>query len=60
MRTRCPVFIWVEAKEETTGEGAEPAIPAPEELSRRLTDVLADQTKHDGTIGWRVVSVEHA
>lgn len=60
MRTRCAVFVWVETKEETTVDGVEPVLPTPAELGARLTDVLADQTKHDATIGWRITAVEHA
>jgi hypothetical protein len=60
MRTRYPVFIHVEEAEDVSLEGVEPSLPSPEVLAARLTDVLADQTKHDATTGWRVIAVERA
>jgi len=52
------VFIYVEQAESATSAGVEPALPTSRGLVSRLTDVLADQTKHDEMTGWRVVAVE--
>jgi hypothetical protein len=60
MRTRYAVFIHVEEAEDVSPEGVEPSLPSPAALAARLTDVLADQTKHDMTTGWRVIAVERA
>lgn len=46
------VVLDVEAKENGSG-----TLPDSFTLNQRLTDVLADQTKHDETIGWRVTQV---
>lgn len=49
--------ITVEPKEDVTADGVSPSEPSEEELAARLTDVLADVTKHDSMTGWRVVRV---
>lgn len=51
------VLVDVEPKEDVTSEGIRPSMPSAGELSSRLNDVLADQTKHDEQTGWRVLRV---
>jgi hypothetical protein len=47
------VVLDIEAKEDDSG-----VFPDSQEVRTRLRDVLADVTKHDETIGWRVTMVE--
>jgi hypothetical protein len=54
------VLVDVDPKEDVTGEGIRPSLPSAGALSSRLTDVLADVTKHDGMVGWRVLRVRVA
>lgn len=49
--------ITTEPKEDVTADGISPSEPSEEELAARLTDVLADVTKHDSMTGWRVTRV---
>ena len=51
------VLVDIEEKEEPTEEVILPWPPSHADLTSRLTDVLADQTKHDGLLGWRVLRV---
>ena len=52
------LILTVEAKDDITGEGVSPHLPAPGEVAAALSDSIADLTKHDGQLGWRVVVVE--
>ncbi len=52
------LVLTVEAKDDVTGEGVSPHLPAPGEVEAALTDRIAAITKHDGQLGWRVVQVE--
>ena len=52
------LMVTVEAKEEDTGEGVHPRLPASSEAARAIEDRLADQTKHDGQLGWRTLEVK--
>ena len=54
------VLVDIEEKEEPTEEVILPWPPSHADLTSRLTDVLADQTKHDGLLGWRVLRVRIA
>ena len=56
MKHLFPVQIEAEAKDEAD-EGVRTGLPGEEELSAYLRDLLRDQTKHDGQIGWRVTDV---
>jgi hypothetical protein len=50
-----PVTLVIEAKDEfIDGQGR---LPGAGEVQARLGDVLADQTKHDFELPWRIVSV---
>lgn len=51
------VSITIEPKEDVTTEDEEPGFPDRADLASYLESNLADQTKHDGGIGWRVISV---
>jgi hypothetical protein len=52
--------VTAEPKDDVTIEGVRPALPLPGDLASRLQDVLADVTKHDGLLGWRVTAVRPA
>jgi hypothetical protein len=52
--------VEVEEKEDETLDGVRPDLPGAPQLCARLTDVLADVTKHDGQLGWRVTLVRPA
>jgi hypothetical protein len=54
------LWVHVEEKEDVTGEGVVPGLPEPADLASQLTDILADVTKDDGYLGWRVLRVEPA
>ena len=54
------VDLTIEAKEDETGDGIAPRVPALAESVARLHDTVADNTKHDTMIGWRVTSVRPA
>jgi hypothetical protein len=51
------VSMTIEPKQDVTIEGGEPGLPDRASLASYLESSLADQTKHDGGIGWRVISV---
>lgn len=59
MRT-ITVLVDIEEKEEPSEEVILPWPPTDADLTSRLTDVLADNTKHDGLLGWRVLQVRTA
>lgn len=52
--------IEIEPKEDETGSGVQPGMPASGEAAARLRDILADVTKHDDMTGWRVTRVTPA
>lgn len=52
--------VTIEPKEDVTIENAAPQLPASEAAASYLEDNLADLTKHDGLIGWRVLRVRPA
>jgi hypothetical protein len=56
-RVRYVVAVEVEAKDAVTYENVAPGLPAPLALASRLSDVLADETRSDALIGWRVTVV---
>jgi hypothetical protein len=58
VRTTVNLLITVEEKDGDTGEGVHPALPAIGDVAFHLADRVADDTKHDGRLGWRVVGVE--
>jgi hypothetical protein len=51
------VSMTIEPKEDVTIEGEEPGLPDRAALASYLESNLADQTKHDGGIGWRIITV---
>lgn len=51
------VSMTIEPKEDVTIEGVLPALPSRADLAAYLESMLADKTKHEGLIGWRVISV---
>ena len=59
MRT-ITLLIDIEEKEEPSNEVVLPWPPTATELASRLTDELADVTKHDRLLGWRVLRVREA
>lgn len=56
MKKLFPVLIEAEAKDEADDD-VRTDLPDEEELSAYLRDLLRDQTKHNGQIGWRVTDV---
>jgi hypothetical protein len=52
--------VTAERKDDETIEGVPPGLPLPGDLASRVQDVLADVTKHDGQLGWRVIAVRPA
>jgi hypothetical protein len=52
--------VTAEPKDDVTGEGVPPGLPLPGDLASRMQDLLADVTKHDGQLGWRVTAVRPA
>jgi hypothetical protein len=60
MRIIMPVDLEIEPKEDETGEGVQPGIPSESELASYLRDLLADTTKRDERIGYRILRVDTA
>lgn len=56
MRT-IAVLVDIEEKDEPSEEVIMAWPPSITDLTSRLTDVLADQTKHDEILGWCVLRV---
>ena len=48
----------IEAKEDETIEGVPPGFPAPAESAEFAQNLLADVTKHEAMLGWRVTRVQ--
>lgn len=59
MRT-ITVLVDIEEKEEPSEEVILSWPPTRADVASRLNDVLADYTKHDGLLGWRVLRVRIA
>lgn len=47
----------IEPKEDVTGEGVQPVMPAPADVASWAGDRLNDWSKHEGQIGWRITRV---
>ena len=50
----------VEEKDDVTLDGQEPELPVAAALAVTVQDHLADITKHDAGLGWRVTAVTPA
>lgn len=51
------LIFTVEEKEDATTDGQEPELPTTAGLAVTAQDHLADITKHDAQLGWRVTAV---
>lgn len=51
-------YVAIEPKEDVTQDGLPPGLPTGADFDSYLSSYLADQTKHDGSIGWRILSVK--
>jgi|SRR6516165_5446869 hypothetical protein len=52
------VDLTLEPKEDETGDGVQPGLPGLAEAARVAEDILADETKTHGGLGWRVTRVQ--
>ncbi len=49
--------VTVEPKEDVTIEGVAPHVPSGSEVAGALFDQVADWTKHEAQLGWRVTTM---
>jgi hypothetical protein len=51
------LIVTVEEKEDVTLDNQEPELPTGAELAVTVHDHMADITKHEAQLGWRITAV---